>query len=77
LATWQFCVFGTYLRLSARHELVLSVKLRPRTNWLCSIDERRHQRTLELVFARPVSANVRSADIETLFRELGAEIAER
>ena len=39
--------------------------------------KRKHQRTLELIFARPVSANVRWADIETLFRELGAEIAER
>jgi hypothetical protein len=39
--------------------------------------KRKHQHTLELIFARPVSANVRWADIETLFRELGAEIAER
>lgn len=39
--------------------------------------KRKHQRTLELIFARPVSANVRWDDIETLFRELGAEIAER
>jgi hypothetical protein len=38
---------------------------------------RKHQRTLELIYARPVSANVRWADIKTLFRELGAEIAER
>lgn len=30
-----------------------------------------------LIFARPVSANVRWADIEALFRELGAEIEER
>ena len=39
--------------------------------------KRKHQRTLELIFTRPVSANVRWAEIETLFRELGAEIAER
>lgn len=39
--------------------------------------KRKHQRTLELIFARPVSANVRWSDIEALFGELGAEIAER
>jgi len=39
--------------------------------------KRKHQRTLELIFARPVSANVRWADIEALFRELGAELEER
>ncbi len=32
---------------------------------------------LELIFARPVSANVRWADVEALFGELGAEISER
>jgi hypothetical protein len=30
-----------------------------------------------LIHARPVSANIRWADIEALFVELGAEIAER
>ncbi len=39
--------------------------------------KRKHQRTLELIFARPVSANVRWVDIEALFRELGAEFEER
>ena len=39
--------------------------------------KRKHQRTLELIFARPVSANVRWADIEALLRELGAEFKER
>ena len=39
--------------------------------------KRKHERTLELIFARPVSGNVRWADIEALFRELGAEIEER
>lgn len=39
--------------------------------------KRKHQRTVELIYARPVSANVRWSDIEALFRELGAEIAER
>lgn len=39
--------------------------------------KRKRQCTLDLIYARPVSANVRWADIEALFRELGAEIAER
>jgi len=39
--------------------------------------KRKHQRTLELIFARPVSSNVRRADIEALFRELGAEFEQR
>ncbi|WP_454438619.1 hypothetical protein [Thauera mechernichensis] len=30
--------------------------------------KRKHQRTLELIHARPVSANVRWGDIEALFR---------
>ena len=39
--------------------------------------KRKHQRTLELIFARPVSANVRWTDVEALLEELGAEISER
>ena len=39
--------------------------------------KRRHQRTLELIYARPTSANVQWRDIEMLFVELGAEISER
>lgn len=39
--------------------------------------KRKHQRTLELIFARPVPANVRWTDIEALFIELGAQLAER
>jgi len=39
--------------------------------------KRKHQKTLELIFARPVSANVQWRDIEALFVELGAEITER
>lgn len=38
---------------------------------------KRHNRTLELLFARPVSGSVRWADIEALFVELGATIQER
>jgi HicA toxin of bacterial toxin-antitoxin, len=39
--------------------------------------KRRHQRTLELLFARPTSANIHWRDIEALFQELGAEVSER
>ncbi len=39
--------------------------------------KRKNQATLECIFARPVSANVRWSDIEALFQELGAEIDER
>ena len=39
--------------------------------------KRKHQRTLALIFVRPVSANVRWTDIEALFVELGALITER
>ena len=39
--------------------------------------KRKHQRTIELIYSRPVSANVRWSDVEALFKALGAEIAER
>ncbi len=39
--------------------------------------KRKHQRILERVFARPVSATIRWADIEALFLALGAEFMER
>ncbi|MDO9476605.1 MAG: type II toxin-antitoxin system HicA family toxin [Pseudohongiella sp.] len=39
--------------------------------------KRKHQKTLEAIFARPVSANVQWKDIESLFIGLGAEISER
>ena len=39
--------------------------------------KRAHLKTLELIFARPVSANIRWADIEALFLALGAKISER
>ncbi|WP_084407863.1 type II toxin-antitoxin system HicA family toxin [Fulvimarina manganoxydans] len=38
---------------------------------------KRHQRTLEAIFARPVSGTVRWSDIEALFVELGAVVEER
>nr|WP_242479601.1 type II toxin-antitoxin system HicA family toxin [Lamprobacter modestohalophilus] len=37
----------------------------------------KHQRTLEKIFSRPVSANIRWTSIEELFVELGAQITER
>lgn len=39
--------------------------------------KKKHQKTLELIFARPVSGNVQWRDIEALLAELGAEISER
>jgi hypothetical protein len=39
--------------------------------------KRKHQRTLELIFSRPTSANIQWRDIESLFIELGAEVSER
>ncbi|QMT41685.1 type II toxin-antitoxin system HicA family toxin [Neisseria shayeganii] len=39
--------------------------------------KKRHQRTLALIFSRPVSGGIKWADIESLFTELGAEIQER
>jgi HicA toxin of bacterial toxin-antitoxin, len=39
--------------------------------------KRKHQKTLDAVYARPVSANIQWRDIEALFLELGADISER
>jgi len=39
--------------------------------------KRKHQRTLEQIFHRPVSANIPWVDIESLFRSLGADVSER
>jgi hypothetical protein len=38
---------------------------------------RPHQRTLEALFAHPISANIPWRDIEALFVALGADISER
>lgn len=38
---------------------------------------RRHHRTLEALFARPVSGTIRWDEIEALFVELGAKVEER
>lgn len=39
--------------------------------------KRKHQKTLKALFTKPESANIRWADIESLFVSLGAEINER
>lgn len=39
--------------------------------------QRKHQKTLELIFARPTRGGINWADIESLFIELGAELSER
>lgn len=39
--------------------------------------KRKHEKTLELIYHRPISANIQWRDIEALFVELGAEIEER
>lgn len=48
------------------------------TKWYyLPIMKRKHQRTLELLFARPVSANIPWRDVEALFLDLGAQVSER
>jgi hypothetical protein len=37
----------------------------------------RHLRILELIFSKPVSANIRWSDIEALFIQLGGQISQR
>jgi hypothetical protein len=39
--------------------------------------KRQHQKTLNALYSRPVSANIQWRDIEALLIELGAEISER
>lgn len=39
--------------------------------------KRKHRKTLESIFARPVSGNIKWSDIEALLIELGAKITER
>jgi hypothetical protein len=39
--------------------------------------KRKHQKTLNSIFSRPVSGNIKWKDIEALFVELGAELSER
>ncbi|MBT7309070.1 MAG: type II toxin-antitoxin system HicA family toxin [Gammaproteobacteria bacterium] len=37
----------------------------------------KHRKTLDLIFKRPVSANIKWKDIEALFTALGATLSER
>jgi hypothetical protein len=39
--------------------------------------KRKRQRTLELIFSRPVSGSLPWRDVEALFHELGGEVSER
>ena len=39
--------------------------------------KKKHRKTLERLFARPVSGTIPWRDIEALFIELGAEVSER
>ncbi|MBT3214171.1 MAG: type II toxin-antitoxin system HicA family toxin [Deltaproteobacteria bacterium] len=39
--------------------------------------KRKHRKTLEAIYFRPVSGNIKWHDIEALFVELDAEISER
>lgn len=39
--------------------------------------KRKHAKTIELIFHRPVSGNIKWKDIEALFISLGAETTER
>ena len=39
--------------------------------------QRKHQRTLELIFSRPVSGGIKWRDVEALLVALGGEVSER
>ncbi len=39
--------------------------------------QRKHQRTLDLIFSRPVSGSIKWRDIESFFVVLGADVSER
>jgi hypothetical protein len=39
--------------------------------------KRKHRKTLEQIFARPTSGNIKWNDIESLLVSLGAELSER
>ena len=38
---------------------------------------RKHKKTLELIYKRPVSGNIQWSEIESLFVALGADVSER
>ena len=39
--------------------------------------QRKHQKILALIYKRPTSSNIPWADIEALFKALGADVSER
>lgn len=39
--------------------------------------KRKHQKTLEQIYKRPVSGNISWTDVESLFKGLGADVSER
>lgn len=39
--------------------------------------KRKHLKTIQVIYSRPVSGNVAWADIESLFKALGADVSER
>ena len=39
--------------------------------------KKKHQKTLALIFSKPVSGNIKWSNIESLLKDLGAEISER
>lgn len=39
--------------------------------------QRKHTKTLNIIFTKPISANIKWADIEALFIALGAQVNER
>ncbi len=39
--------------------------------------QRKHRKTLGQIYKRPTSANIYWSDVESLFKELGADVSER
>lgn len=39
--------------------------------------KRKHLKTIQLIYSRPVSGNVPWVDVESLFKALGADVSER
>jgi hypothetical protein len=39
--------------------------------------QRKHKKTLALIYRRPISGNIYWSDIESLFKGLGADVSER
>ena len=39
--------------------------------------KRKHEKTLEKIYKRPTSGNISWSNIESLFKELGADVSER